>query len=188
MAQFEGLLALTNLASIGPVTQTHICKGETIKMFEHLIFSDNTLIRRAATELVCNLMYEPSVFERYVKSYNSSRLQLIVALSDCEDFETRRAASGILAILSSSEDGLRLLSKEPRFFPVLSTLLQDESIELLHRSFETLKNCLIHIRQDIPQDLLTTAQQPILDQIQMNSSLKPLSLELKSQITNTLNH
>jgi hypothetical protein len=183
LCQFEGLLALTNLASIGPVIQTRICKGDTIKMFEHLIFSDNTLIRRAATELVCNLMYEKSVFERYVNSDNSSRLKLIVALSDCEDFETKRAASGILAILSSSKDGLGALSKESRFFPVLSLLLQDESLELLHRSFEILKNCLIHIREEVPPDMLTNAQRPILAQIQSNTSLKPLALELKSQLT-----
>lgn len=147
-----------------------------------MIFSDHPMIRRAATELVCNLMYEPSVFERYVNCGNSSRLKLMVALSDCEDFETRRAASGVLAILSSSKQGLISLSKEPRFFPVLQTLFQEDSLELLHRSFEVFKNCLIYIRDEIPSEVMIGVESSIQKHAQINSSLTSLATSLLTQI------
>ena len=140
------------------------------------------MIRRAATELVCNLMYEPAVFERYVNCGNSSRLKLMVALSDCEDFETRRAASGVLAILSASKEGLISLSKEARFFQVLKTLLLEESEELLHRSLEVFKNCLVFIPDKIPSDLIQSTMEPIHRQTRQKSYLGPLATQVLSLI------
>ena len=175
-------MALTNLASVGPDVQSRIIQGEAIKTFESLIFSDNIMIRRGSTELMCNLMYSPSVFDRYVNCGNSSRLKLMVALSDCEDYETKRAASGVLAILSSSKEGTLSLSKEKRFFEVLETLLNHDSLELLHRSFEILKNCLNYIPSRVPQSVKTCALKTLNTQIRKDSSLKSLSQEILTQI------
>ena len=134
LCQFEGLLALTNLASMPDETiRSHMIRLEGIPIVESLVFSDNILIRRASTELMCNMMYHKHVFERYSQPGSSQRLKLFIALSDSEDFATQRAASGVLAILASSKEGCISMLKEDRFLSVLKILLHQENVEILHR-------------------------------------------------------
>ncbi|KAJ3080083.1 hypothetical protein HK102_003310 [Quaeritorhiza haematococci] len=113
LRQFEALMALTNLASMDDTVRTRIIQAKGLKAMEMLQFSDNEMIRRAATEALCNMMYEPSVFKSYAEGASaSSRLRIFIALSDVEDFETRRAASGALAILSSSDEVCEVIAAE----------------------------------------------------------------------------
>nr|CAG8614997.1 9845_t:CDS:2 [Entrophospora candida] len=81
---------------------------------ENLQLSDNTMVRRAATEYV--------------------------SLSDVKDFETRRAASGCLPILSTNQDVCKMILERPRDLLILKDLLDEQSVELQHRSVECLKN------------------------------------------------
>ncbi|KAJ1949395.1 SWI5-dependent HO expression protein 4 [Linderina macrospora] len=73
LMKFECLLALTNLASSEPGS-AHDVRGymaidlQGMSMIEMIMLSDHPLVRRAATELVCNLVYDQRVFERYAKS------------------------------------------------------------------------------------------------------------------------
>ncbi|CAJ0840487.1 16131_t:CDS:2, partial [Entrophospora sp. SA101] len=78
----------------------------------NLQLSDNTMFRRAATE----------------------------SLSDVKDFETRRAVSGCLPILSTNQDVRRMVLERPRDLLILKNLLDEQSFELQHRSVECLKN------------------------------------------------
>lgn len=75
-----------------------------IPLIEDYMFSDHVLIRRAACETMCNMAMCDEVFEKYDKAESGEKVKLLLALSDSEDFETRRAAAGALAILSSSEN------------------------------------------------------------------------------------
>jgi hypothetical protein len=67
----------------------------------------------------------------------------MTALSDDEDFPTRRAASGALAVLSSDPDSISLLVQQTRFFEIVLNLLQDEQLELVHRGAELIKNVFV---------------------------------------------
>ena len=145
LAQFEAMLALTNLASLGDSLQTKILASSGISTFESLIFSDNVLTRRAAIECLCNLMPHPTVMERYATSDKSQRLKLLVALSDVEDFGTRRAASGCLAILSGVLPGAEALIKEVRLLEVLDLLIKDPSEELQHRGLAVIENIAYYV-------------------------------------------
>ncbi|KAJ1720618.1 SWI5-dependent HO expression protein 4 [Coemansia erecta] len=72
LMKFEALLALTNLASAQPGS-AHDVRGymandlNGMSLIEMVVLSDHVMVRRAATELVCNLVYDQGVFERFVK-------------------------------------------------------------------------------------------------------------------------
>ncbi|KAJ3112376.1 hypothetical protein HDU96_004621 [Phlyctochytrium bullatum] len=147
--QFEGLMALTNLASLDDAMRSRIVQMKGVKAMEFLQFSDNPLVRRAATEALCNMIFDETVFASYVTGPASGKLRLMVALCDSEDYETRRAAFGAIAILSASPDACRLLIDESKGLDVVGDALktvtrdggdEEENPEILHRAVECAKN------------------------------------------------
>jgi protein unc-45 len=67
LQRFESLMALTNIASTGAASAARI--AATPKLFsalDMLLLDDHPLLRRAATELVCNLVVCDEGFERFV--------------------------------------------------------------------------------------------------------------------------
>jgi hypothetical protein len=139
LLQFESLMALTNLASIDDSVRSKIWQLKGVDRFEQLQFSDNVMIQRAATEALCNMICYPHTFDSYVN--NSTRLKIMVAFCDSEDFETRRAASGAIAILSSTKKGVQAILKQPRFEEIIVELARDENEDIQKRTFEIIKNC-----------------------------------------------
>ncbi|TPX43689.1 hypothetical protein SeMB42_g03247 [Synchytrium endobioticum] len=141
LCQFEGLMALTNLASMDDNIRGRIVAAKGVSVMETLQFSDNIMIRRTATEALCNMMFEPSVFTAYATATSSSKLRMLVALSDAEDFETRRAASGALAILSQHPNACRNINVEGRGPEIAaSTLEPDVEVDVQLRGIEIVKN------------------------------------------------
>jgi len=151
-------MALTNLASVSPEMATRVAEAKGLmNKIEVLLLHENTMVQRAATELLCNLMTCDSVFERYsgegspspapvsasgsaesagedakpTSSIASSRLHILLALSDVPDVSTRVAASGALAMLTSSPSASRALlglEKGPAWtFSVLGDLISPSS-------------------------------------------------------------
>ncbi|KAK7465457.1 SWI5-dependent HO expression protein 4 [Stygiomarasmius scandens] len=134
LQKFEGLMALTNLASASPEVATRVANADgLLSKAEFLVLDDHPLIQRAATELLCNLVVGcDKVFESYtsVNAGAKSKLQIILALCDAEDLQTRLAASGALATLTTAPGAcqalLSLQLERHRVFPIL-TLLIDPS-------------------------------------------------------------
>ncbi|KAJ1857629.1 SWI5-dependent HO expression protein 4 [Coemansia sp. RSA 1822] len=145
LIRFETLLALTNLASAEPGSSSDVrgflaCDLNGMSLIEMCVLNDHVMVRRAATELVCNLVHEPRVFERFVegadksvgdeesrivelpddiedaedvgsrRGYRAQRMHVLVALSDVDDAATRSAASGALAVLSNDPRCCRYLT------------------------------------------------------------------------------
>jgi len=108
LQQFEALMALTNIASQSTGCADRIASiPQLLNKVELLMLEDHTLIRRAATELICNLVGgSEEVFSRYGGSSDvhatKSKLQVLLAMSDVNDLPTRLAASGALATVTSS--------------------------------------------------------------------------------------
>ncbi|KAL8823413.1 MAG: hypothetical protein Q9170_008361, partial [Blastenia crenularia] len=96
---YEGLLALTNLASAPPGDAAEQIIRQCLPTIEDLLLSNNTMIQRAATELVCNFMTCAAGIEAFADSSNAAdrRLHILLALADVEDSKTRKAAGGALA-------------------------------------------------------------------------------------------
>ncbi|KAJ1332617.1 hypothetical protein BSLG_008246 [Batrachochytrium salamandrivorans] len=140
LQQFEALMALTNIASVNDDVRARIIASDGIRAMENLQFLDHVMVRRAATEALCNMMYHPQVMEMYTSPGSSPRLKVMVALSDSEDFATRRAASGALAVLSSHPDAAIHIARQNRALTILIELAKEDSPELQHRAIETIKN------------------------------------------------
>jgi hypothetical protein len=125
LQRFESLMALTNIASIEPSIATRVVDAKiepleeeslfrgqgrenTIRIFhriEECLINDNVLVRRAATELICNLVSCQRGFDEYTNSQSSrttSRLRLLAILTNSDDLATRLASGGALAILTES--------------------------------------------------------------------------------------
>lgn len=119
---FEAMMALTNLASIHPRVADRIVTADEsriIQQVESEMLNENTLVRRAAVELVCNLVGCDRGFCRYSgddlpgitsnKAASKSRLHTLLAMTDVADNATRSAAAGALATLTQSPCACDLL-------------------------------------------------------------------------------
>lgn len=127
LQQFEALMSLTNLASLGPELADRLAKsyaGATLRKTEQLLLEDHPLVRRAAVELICNLLASDVVFEAFSgepsedeKGNSTSnevaaagRLHLLLALATVDDLQTQLASSACLATLAEgSRTACRLL-------------------------------------------------------------------------------
>ncbi|KAF9110726.1 hypothetical protein BGX27_005958 [Mortierella sp. AM989] len=125
LCQFESLMALTNLGSMGDIQVLSLIVQEGgVEKMESLQFSEHNLVRRAATEALCNMIFFEPVFELYSDSKKSqSKIHLMLALCDADDFMTRRAASGALAVLSTSLDVCNMIVGQERGLEILRSLI-----------------------------------------------------------------
>ena len=55
LQQFEALLALTNMLSVGDEEQEKFASAKGVRAVHHLMFGDNQMIQRAAVEALCNM-------------------------------------------------------------------------------------------------------------------------------------
>ncbi|CAE7218291.1 unnamed protein product [Rhizoctonia solani] len=139
LQQFEALMALTNLAG---VDADGVVKPVGARRIEELMLEEHKMVRRAAVELLCNLVGSEEIWQRYTGDGDEagqtskavqSRLHVLMALSDVEDLPTRRAASGALAMLTSSTsavDSLLGLENGPsRLLKVIRELVSPSEAE-----------------------------------------------------------
>jgi len=158
LQKFEALMALTNLASHTADIASRIGSVHgLLNKVELLLLEDNMMVRRAAMELICNLIAgSEEVFERYSAQ---SRLQVLMALADVDDMPTRQAASGALAVATSSDAACSALwalqCERHRVFPILAQLIDPTAVPdapdstsdpgLVHRGVVCVYNILASI-------------------------------------------
>ncbi|TYZ64783.1 hypothetical protein PybrP1_011821 [[Pythium] brassicae (nom. inval.)] len=145
LLQFEALMALTNIASVSDETKNRImAEPQGLATLQYLQFSEHELVRRAATEAICNLLPNDEVIEKVFMNEEKLRLWLAFASveEEEEDFETARAAGGALAMVSQVPQVSWRLMKHgglQTFSRVIESSKHDES---LHRAFFALENML----------------------------------------------
>jgi len=137
LQQFEALLALTNLVSLGEAEQTKFVREKGVSCVHYLMFSDHLMVRRAACEVFCNCPTQDSLL-RLLR--DPEKVRLWVGL--CEDwageenpeesFLIARACSGTLAGAAQDEEVSAALMKE-NIGSALTALLESGNIELIHR-------------------------------------------------------
>lgn len=150
LRQFEGLMALTNLASVDDTVRFRIYSEDGMAVFEGLQLASNELVQRAATEMVCNMTFCDPVFESYSKSPN--RLRLLMVFSDHEDAATRRAASGALAILANSKDACERMAQVDKAYERMTRLVApEEPADIQHRGVEIIRLMIQHLGKDAAQ-------------------------------------
>lgn len=149
LQRFEAVMALTNIASVTPEAAERVSSfrlipghsqsgntpvGDIVKRVETQLLDSNVMLRRASTELICNLVGGAegsfNYFGGTTGSSAKSRLQILVALSDVDDLPTRLAASGALATLTSSPNTCQTLAalemERHRVLPMLVELISPE--------------------------------------------------------------
>ncbi len=63
LQQFEALLALTNILSCGPTEHEKFAAEKGVHAVHYLIFSEHLMVRRAATEALCNMSSNEHLLE-----------------------------------------------------------------------------------------------------------------------------
>ena len=135
LPMFEALLALTNLASTPSSEAAELIIHRAVSDLEELLLSNNTLLQRASTELMCNLMAYPSGIALFAAESKEAgrRLHIILALADVDDTSTRRAAGGALATVTGFEEGVKGILNRDRGVEILLGLCADEEEGIVHR-------------------------------------------------------
>ncbi|PFH52252.1 hypothetical protein AMATHDRAFT_2258 [Amanita thiersii Skay4041] len=173
LQRFEAMMALTNLATHSPELSSRIAKADgLIDRAELFLLEDHILVRRAAMELVCNLVVgSDDIFDRYGGKENTamtkSKLQLLLAISDVEDQPTRVAASGALATITISSAACQTIAslqeERHRALLILTRLIDPLSIPadrqeeddgdskpdtaLIHRGVVCIRNIFTNIHE-----------------------------------------
>jgi hypothetical protein len=133
---FEALLALTNLASLDLATQDHIIRSSFDIIIDELLLSNHTMIRRAATELICNLMASPTCIAQFADPAAhraKQRLHLLLAMTDVDDTPTRSAAGGALAMLLGVPEAVPALLRQEKGVEFLLGLCRDDDEDVKYR-------------------------------------------------------
>lgn len=155
LRQFEGLMSLTNLASVDDRVRLLIENASGMTIFENLQLSNNELVQRAATEMVCNMTFCEPVFDRYSDpKVSQNRIRLLMILSDGEDPATRKAASGALAILANSPSTCEMILKVDKCYERIARWLDpEETVDVQHRGIEVIR-CLIQYSKEVVDKLV----------------------------------
>ncbi|GAA5935990.1 hypothetical protein JCM3775_003551 [Rhodotorula graminis] len=168
LPRFEALMALTNLASVGPTLADKLARlalrdrptGTSLLavVADEYLLSAHTMVRRAAAELVCNVVASDSgiaFFEPVTASASAaagdnaappapsaaatastSRLHVLVALASSPDTSTRLAAAGALTSLVYSPTIVAALVGRPKWVELLVAPLEDDEAGVRHRVYE----------------------------------------------------
>ncbi|EKD16735.1 uncharacterized protein L3040_001474 [Drepanopeziza brunnea f. sp. 'multigermtubi'] len=140
---FESLLALTNLASTDDTARNPIVRI-AFPQIEELLLSNNKMVTRATVELMCNLMQAPEGVAKFADGGKqaSQRMHILLALTDAEDFETRRAAGGAIASLTEWDTAVNVILERDRGVPLLLGLCKEDQEELRHRGVVCVLNIM----------------------------------------------
>lgn len=143
LQNFEALMALTNLAGISERLRQKILKEKAVPMIEGYMFEEHEMIRRAATECMCNLAMSKEVQDLF-EAQGNDRLKLLVLYSGEDDELLRRAAAGGLAMLTSMRPSLcsRIPQVTTHWLEILQALLLSPNQELQHRGTVVVLNMM----------------------------------------------
>ncbi|XP_018645780.1 heat shock protein 70 (hsp70)-interacting protein, putative [Schistosoma mansoni] len=140
LQNFEGLLALTNLASLGDTHRYRIMAEHGLPLIDHCLFEDHPMIRRAATECVANLAQSHS----FVISSGERVKLLVLYCGELDDLLLVRAASGALASMSYDPGIIKKITNVSSWFEIIQTLAGHFSCALQHRAAHILQNFILH--------------------------------------------
>lgn len=142
LQQFEGLMALTNLASASEDVRQRIVREGAIPLMETLMFEDHELIRRASTEALCNMLSLDQVHERFYRD-DIERIKLWTLFSGEDDEKLALAASGGLAQLTHDRILCEKVMQVKSAFEILRELLAHPNPDLQYRGTYILSNLVM---------------------------------------------
>ncbi|KAG3097001.1 hypothetical protein PI124_g15722 [Phytophthora idaei] len=145
LLHFEALMALTNIASVSEETKARIVgEPQGLSTLQYLQFSEHELVRRAATEAICNLLPNDKVIEQVFMNEEKVRLWIAFASleDEAEDFETARAAGGALAMVSQVPQVSWVILRQGGLKAFASIIEEGSNVETLLRALFAMQNLL----------------------------------------------
>ncbi|XP_053617527.1 protein unc-45 homolog B [Plodia interpunctella] len=141
LENFEALMALCNLAGMNETTRQRILKEGGLSKIEHYLYEDHTMLIRAATQCICNLVQSDDVIKTYES--NNDKTKYLYLLCQEEDVDTVKAAAGALCILTSVSKACcrKLLDVQP-WLETLRCLLANPDKEIQYRGSYMLYNII----------------------------------------------
>ncbi|XP_055540782.1 protein unc-45 homolog B [Wyeomyia smithii] len=139
LENFEALMALCNLAAMNETTRQRILKENGLSKIESYMAEDHLMLQRAASQVMCNLVQSPEVIELHEKE--NDRVKLLALLTQEEDEETAKAATGALALLTSvSEKCCEKMFSPASWFEIFQTMVANPSPDVQHRGLVIIYN------------------------------------------------
>ena len=146
---FEALLALTNLCSLPSNGATPSVLKAARQDIEDLILNNNVNVRRAAMELMSNMVQHHDGIVLFADGSPQAkrRLHILLALAGAEDLGTRKAAGGALATLTEFKEVVGAIGGLERGVELLVAVVGDEEEEVVHRGVAGVVNVLVSARE-----------------------------------------
>lgn len=143
LQQFEALLSLTNLASSGQDAQNRVISENGLASLHYAQFSDHTMVQRAATEALCNLVPHEKMLKHLQENANLW-LALAADYEDPEKYECARAAAGCLAMATQEDYSVGTLNPAivelEHFEQNMESILESGRLEIMYRGLVLLLN------------------------------------------------
>lgn len=141
LENFEALLALCNLASVSESVRKRILKENGLQKIESYMFEEHTMLRRAATQVMTNLIIEEDVIKKYEEKNDKTKFLFLLCFE--EDIETVEAAAGALAMLTSvSKKCCKKIFDVTNWLEVFQALLSNPNPDIQHRGLVIVMNIL----------------------------------------------
>lgn len=154
LENFEALLALCNIAQMNESARQRIIKEGGVAKIDHYLFEDHLMLQRAAAQVITNLSMSPDVVKIY--EGENDKMKYLVILCGDEDLETSLAASGAVAILtSSSEKCCAKVFDAASWLESLQALLANPNPNLQYRGLAIVKN-MMESSKDVAAKLIET--------------------------------
>ncbi|KAG5442778.1 Protein unc-45 A [Clonorchis sinensis] len=161
LQNFEGLLALTNLASLDDLHRHRIMAERGVPQIDHYLFQEHPMLRRAATECVANLaqyhafvvvcggtlpLEEKDLGAKlpYLSSSTERVKLLVLYCCEFEDLLLVRAAIGALATMSYDPGIIKRITDTSAWFETIQTLAGHDAYCIAHRAAHLLRNMVIY--------------------------------------------
>lgn len=160
LENFEALMCLCNLAAMNESTRNRIMTECGLARIEAQLFEEHTMLRRAATQVITNLVMSEDVVKAH--EAENDRIKFLCLLCQDEDEETAIAAAGALAILTSNSKKCseRILTVST-WLEVLHCLLANPILQVQHRGIVIVYN-IINSDKETAEKVIATDVMEIL--------------------------
>lgn len=141
LENFEALMALCNLASMNESTRQRILKEQGLSKIESYMIEDHELLKRASTQVICNMVQSPEVIKLHEKE--NDRVKFLALLTMEEDEDTANAASGALGYLTAVSDKCcEKMFSPTSWLDVFRTLVANPSPDVQYRGTVIIHNII----------------------------------------------
>ncbi|XP_052903432.1 protein unc-45 homolog B [Anopheles moucheti] len=176
LENFEAMMALCNLAAMNESTRQRIMKEQGIVKIESYMGEDHVMLRRAATQVMCNMVQSPDAVELFEKQ--NDRVKMLSLLCEEEDEDTALAVSGALAYLTAvSERCCEKMFEPAAWLNVFHTLVANPSPGVQHRGIVIIRNIMKTSKQLASKLFDTDLLQMLYGVTQLNDETRAKAIE-----------